>query len=159
MRILPEMCASTLCPLSSSTRNCVLGNASVTVPSTSITSSLAKDLLSQTATRWLEPNGYLITPAPALTPLRSILTAVLGQHPRDLVGYGDGVLEVGGEGAVRGVDGPAVPLAEADVVAAGGDHWLDGEGHPREEARPGTWPAVVGDLGVLVHLAPDAVGD
>src|SRR5918993_2035168 len=153
------MCASTLCPLSSSTRNCVLGNASVTVPSTSITSSLTKDLLSQTVTRWLEPNGYLITSASALTPLRSILTAVLGQHPRALIGYSNGVLEVGGEGAVRGVDGPAVPLAEADVVAAGGDHSLGGESHPREEARPGTWPAVVGDLGVLVHLAPDAVGD
>src|ERR687898_1486975 len=39
------MCASTLCPLSNSTRNCVLGSASVTVPSTSMTSSLAKDLL------------------------------------------------------------------------------------------------------------------
>src|SRR5919112_4934027 len=38
------MWARTLCPLSSSTRNCVLGNASVTVPSTSMTSSLAKDL-------------------------------------------------------------------------------------------------------------------
>src|SRR5918998_765042 len=62
------MCASTLCPFSSSTRNCVLGSASVTVPSTSMTSSLANDLLSQTVTRWLEPNGYLITPAPLLTP-------------------------------------------------------------------------------------------
>src|SRR5919112_2722050 len=45
IRILPEMCASTLCPFSNSTRNCVLGSASVTVPSTSMTSSLAKDLL------------------------------------------------------------------------------------------------------------------
>src|SRR5262245_56591641 len=35
------MCASTLCPFSSSTRNMALGNGSTTVPSTSMTSSLA----------------------------------------------------------------------------------------------------------------------
>src|SRR5712672_1919825 len=40
MRILPEMCASTLCPFSSSTRNMAFGNGSVTVPSTRIMSSL-----------------------------------------------------------------------------------------------------------------------
>src|SRR4029079_17153248 len=40
MRIFPEMCASTLCPLSSSTRNMALGSGSTTVPSTRIVSSL-----------------------------------------------------------------------------------------------------------------------
>ena len=40
MRIFPEMCASTLCPFSSSTRNMALGNGSTTVPSTRIVSSL-----------------------------------------------------------------------------------------------------------------------
>ena len=49
------MCANTLCPLSNSTRNCVFGNASVTAPSTSITSSLAKDLSF--------PTGYKMTGA------------------------------------------------------------------------------------------------
>src|SRR3954463_6878060 len=34
------MCASTLCPFSSSTRNMALGNGSTTVPSTRIVSSL-----------------------------------------------------------------------------------------------------------------------
>src|SRR3954453_21046539 len=41
IRILPEICASTVCPFSSSTRNIALGRGSTTVPSTSITSSLA----------------------------------------------------------------------------------------------------------------------
>src|SRR3712207_8214733 len=69
------------------------------------------------------------------------------------------MLEVGREGAVCGVDGPAVPLADADIVAPERDHGLYGEGHPGEEARPRGGPTVVGDLGVLVHLAPDPVGD
>src|SRR5690606_33339104 len=37
-----EMCASTMCPLSSLTRNMALGRGSITEPSTSIASSLAK---------------------------------------------------------------------------------------------------------------------
>src|SRR3954453_18282773 len=41
IRILPEICARTVCPFSSSTRNIALGRGSTTVPSTSITSSLA----------------------------------------------------------------------------------------------------------------------
>ncbi len=69
------------------------------------------------------------------------------------------MLEVGSEGAVGRVDGPAVPLADADIVAPQGDHGLYGEGHPGEEARARAGSAVVGDLGVLVHLAPDPVGD
>src|SRR3954454_19333923 len=40
MRIFPEMCASTLWPFSSSTRNMALGSGSTTVPSTRIVSSL-----------------------------------------------------------------------------------------------------------------------
>src|SRR6185436_6967827 len=39
MRILPLTCASTRCPLSSSTRNIAFGSGSTTVPSTSIASS------------------------------------------------------------------------------------------------------------------------
>src|SRR3712207_213927 len=40
MRIFPEMCASTSWPLSSSTRNMALGRGSVTLPSSTIASSL-----------------------------------------------------------------------------------------------------------------------
>lgn len=41
-RIFPDACASTLCPVGSSTRKFALGSASVTVPSTSMPSFLAK---------------------------------------------------------------------------------------------------------------------
>src|SRR5215216_5664173 len=157
------MCASTLCPLSSSTLNCVLGSASVTVPSTSMTSSLAKDLRSQTVTRWLLSQTDMLSRPPlpshpygAFSPG---FAAVLGDYPGAFICDGDGVLEVGGEGAVGGVDRPAVPLAQADLVAPLRDHGLYGEGHAGEEARSGAGPAVVGDLGVLVHLAPYSVGD
>src|SRR3989442_14753850 len=41
MRILPEICANTLWPDESSTRNIAFGRTSTTVPSTSMTSFLA----------------------------------------------------------------------------------------------------------------------
>jgi len=40
-RILPEICARTMCPFSNSTRNMALGNGSTTVPVTSMASGLA----------------------------------------------------------------------------------------------------------------------
>src|SRR5918998_3509642 len=157
------MCASTLCPLSSSTLNCVLGSASVTVPSTSMTSSLAKDLPLKRLQDGVSSQTHMLSREARSSqpeiPLSSAHLAVSGEHPRAVLGDGDGMLEVGREGAVDGVDGPAVPLADADVVAPQGDHGLYGEGHPGQEARARAGPAVVGDLGVLVHLAPNPVGD
>src|SRR5829696_9149230 len=84
---------------------------------------------------------------------------VLRQHQGAVLGNGDGVLEVGGEGAVGRVDGPPVPLAEADIVVAERDHGLYGEGHPRKQTWTRAGRAVVRDLGVLVHLPADPVGD
>src|SRR5215204_4683302 len=162
IRILPEMCASTLCPLSSSTRNCVLGSASVTVPSTSMTSSLAKDLLSSSykmaETKRISYHAGVDAP----TDERRSLPAgspVLRQHQRAVLGDGDGVLEVGRKGAVGRVARPPVPLAEADIVVAERDHGLYGEGHTGEQARSRTRRAVIRYLGVLVHLSADPVGD
>src|SRR5438552_2945864 len=77
MRILPLTCASTRCPLSSSTRNIAFGSGSTTVPSTSIASSFG------IALRHLDG-------AP-----RSAR-----QNLRVGVGHGDRVLEVGGQAAV-----------------------------------------------------------
>src|ERR671917_1689509 len=157
------MCASTLCPLSSSTLNCVLGSASVTVPSTSMTSSLAKDLPLKRLQDGVSSQTHMLSrearSSQPETPLSSAHLAVSRQHPRAVLGDGDGVLEVGREGAVGGVDGPTVPLADADVVAPQGDHGLYGEGHPGQEARARSGPAVVSDLGVLVHFPSDPVGD
>src|SRR3990170_5916896 len=70
-----------------------------------------------------------------------------GQHPRAVFGDGYGVVEVGGERAVGGVDRPPVPLADADVVVAERDHGLYGEGHAGKQARSGAGATVVGDLG------------
>src|SRR5215203_4066533 len=157
------MCASTLCPFSNSTRNCVLGNASVTVPSTSMTSSLAKDLLFSNSYKMAEAKRISYhAGGDAPTEERRSLFAwppVFRQHQGAVLGDGDGILEVGREGAVDGVDGPPVPLAEADVVVAERDHGLYGEGHPRQQTRPRTRAAVVWYLGVFMHLAADPVGD
>src|SRR5215218_1424834 len=158
------MCASTLCPLSSSTRNCVLGNASVTVPSTSMTSSLAKDLLFSNRYKMAlkaKRICYHAGPSHHTSQARPLPVnlAVSGQHPRSVLGHGDGVLEVGRERAVGGVDRPTVPLADSDVVATQRDHGFNSEGHPGHEAWAGARTAVVWDLRVLVHLAPDPVGD
>src|SRR3990170_3664690 len=83
----------------------------------------------------------------------------LRKHPRAVLGDGDGVLVVGGQGVVRGVDGPAVPLADTDVVIPERYHGLYGEGHAGQETWSGVRSPVVGDLGVLVHLAPHTVRD
>src|ERR687893_38092 len=163
MRILPEMCASTLCPLSSSTRNCVLGSASVMVPSTSMTSSLAKDLLFSDSYKLVGAKRiyyHVGPPTPSAKPLPLPgRPAVRGEHPRAVLGDGYGVLKVSREGAVGGVDGPVVILVEDDAVVAQRDHGLYGEGHPSEQAGSRVGTAVVGNLGVLVHLASDPVGD
>src|SRR5918993_307588 len=155
------MCASTLCPFSSSTRNCVLGSASVTVPSTSMTSSLTKDLLFSTSYKMTEAKRISYHAGPASPTgegrILPLCVPVSRQHPGAVLGDGDGVLEVGREGAVGGVYGPPVPLAEADLVVAERDHGLYGEGHPRPQPRPRPRRAVVRDLGILVHLAPDPV--
>ena len=61
--------------------------------------------------------------------LRQDLGAVLGD--------GDRVLEVGGQRAVAGDDGPAVGL-DLDLVAAEREHRLDGEAEARLELMPRT---------------------
>src|SRR5918911_3161285 len=108
------MWARTLCPLSSSTRNCVLGSASVTVPSTSITSSLVKDLpfLLLRATKQPGPNGYFTMYTTYL------LLLVPRKDPWPVLGNGNSMLEVGGQGTIGGVDGPSVPFREANIVIA-----------------------------------------
>src|SRR4028118_2239893 len=157
------MCANTLCPLSNSTRNCVFGNASVTAPSTSITSSLAKNLSFPTGYKMTGAKriSYHASPAShtASAPLLPAGSPVLREDPGAVLRYGDGVLEVGREGAVRGVDGPLVLLVEVYRVVAERDHGLYRERHPRQQLYPGPPLAVVRDLRVLVHLPPYPVRD
>src|SRR6266446_6008571 len=107
MRIFPEMCASTLWPFSSSTRNMAFGSGSTTVPSTRIASSLGfargnhlrfsnrerpAGRSSQTV-EYKPKSGQTAKPSPLVfSGDREDLGAV--------VGHGDGVLEVGGERTV-----------------------------------------------------------
>src|SRR4028118_1307607 len=157
------MCANTLCPLSNSTRNCVFGSASVTAPSTSITSSLAKNLsfLARYKMTGAKRISYHAGPAShtASAPLLPAGAPVPREDPGAVLRHGDRVLEVGREGAVRGVDGPLVPLVEVYRVVAERDHGLYRERHPRQQLDPGPPLAVGRDLRVLVHLAPDPVRD
>src|SRR5579885_71218 len=167
------MVARTSWPPSSLTRNIVLGRASVTSPSTSIFSSLLAILPSFTGTgrgRRTPAAGRgarLPRPLPEpraksrLSPQRSSSyqdPRRSREHPRPLRGDRDRVLEVSRERAVDGGDRPAVVM-DVHVRAAGGDHRLDRERHPRHEAGPGVPHDEVRHLRVLVVVAADAVAD
>ncbi len=86
------------------------------------------------------------------------LSFLEGKDLGAIFGDGDGVLEVGAVAAVDGDGGPAV-LEDTDFGTAGVDHGLDGEDHAGLEAGALACGAEVGDLGVFVHGAADAVAD
>ena len=68
------------------------------------------------------------------------------------------MLPLGGEGAVLGHDAPAVFFgAFLDVLAAGVDHGLDGEGHAFDQLLQRARAAVVQHLGLFVEDAANAV--
>src|SRR5438067_13163485 len=97
------MCASTLCPFSSSTRNMALGNGSTTVPSTRIVSSLglaiaATYLISgapneransleptEQATRWPAPPAIDPFAEDAQALAQTVLTLPLPGQSKDLL--------------------------------------------------------------------------
>src|SRR5512147_181106 len=119
MRILPEMWARTLWPVSSSTRNMALGSGSSTVPSTSMASSLAIDL------------------APLASAARTSAAAPVqkGENIRPVLRDGHRVLEVGRQGPVGGHGRPAI-LQHLDVRPPCVDHRLDRKDHARFQNRP-----------------------
>src|SRR5689334_19001177 len=135
------MCASTLCPFSSSTRNMALGSGSTTVPSTRIVSSLG---LARTSTYFRSgarkrrakssrsrPTILYGPPARAQSDISSDgrfgrALPREGQHLRAVVGDCDGVLEVRRAPVVAGDDRPAVGQ-HLGGRAAGIDHGLDRE--------------------------------
>src|SRR3982750_2959131 len=140
MRIFPEMCASTLCPFSSWTRNMALGSGSTTVPSSTIASSLGFGIWSLLVTT----EGARLRRQPSQGTLHDI-SAGDGKHLRAVVGDGDGVLEVGREAPVGRLHRPAV-VEEHGARPPGVHHGLHGEhvAHPELDAT--TWRPVVGDL-------------
>src|SRR5262245_47968650 len=131
MRIFPETCASTLCPLSSSTRNIAFGSGSTTVPSTSIASSLA------------------IVDFRLFRPRQDA-----GPAGRDR----DGVFEMSRQAAVDRDGRPAV-LEHPNLAGAHRDHGFDRQNHPRLEHDAAPRLAEVGNLRLLVQRPADPVPD
>src|SRR4030042_3059819 len=75
---------------------------------------------------------------------------------RAVPGHGHRVLEMGGRAAVPGYGRPAV-LQDLDLVAAGGDPGLDGQGHPRPDFRTTPRRPDIRQLGLLGEGPADAV--
>src|SRR6476646_7314188 len=128
MRIFPEMCASTLCPFSSCTRNMALGNGSTTVPSSTIASSFGFGIVEPPR---LRRKGA----SQARKSFQGTLygsSACDSKHFRALWGHRDGVLEMGGEAAIGRLDRPAV-AHEHRPRAPDVDHGLDRDdvAHPQ----------------------------
>src|SRR5262245_16475089 len=131
MRILPETWASTLCPLSNSTRNIAFGSGSTTVPSTSIASSLA------------------IVDIRLFHPRQDA-----GAAGRDR----DGVFEMSRQAAVYGDRCPAV-LEHPHLAGPHRDHRLDGQNHPGLQNDAAPRIAEIGHLRLLVQRPTDPVSD
>src|SRR6185312_4304559 len=154
IRSFPEICASTRCPFSSSTANIVLGNGSTTVPSTSIASRFATGGAGSLSHTECRP-GRADTRTRSVSEIgfwgqtgRSRRTGTSVDRGEDLgtvLGDGDGVLEMGREGAVRGAHGPAVSL-DVHVPAPEREHRLDREADAGLELGATRAGAVVRDL-------------
>src|SRR5687767_8502471 len=113
----------------------VFGSGSMTVPSTSIASRLATGVDASLSHDECRPGRTdTRTRSVAKLPIRGkfIRASDRCQELRSVVGDGDRVLEVGGQGAVAGDDGPAVG-ADAHLVAAQGEHRLDGKADARHQ--------------------------
>src|SRR5437868_3449020 len=141
IRSLPLMWASTRWPFSSSTANIVLGNGSMTVPSTSIASFLAtgvdaslshgecRSAGTDTRTRSV-PEGPLQRQTRVSFRGPRSSSSYRGKDLWAVLGDRDRVLEMGGQGAVPCHDRPAVRL-DRDLAPALGQHRLDGEADAR----------------------------
>src|SRR6478609_1730140 len=70
---------------------------------------------------------------------------------------GDGVLDVGGPAAVGGAHGPAVVVDQVAVPAARQQHRLEGDDETGLQPWAGAGATLVRDVGLLVHLPPDAM--
>src|ERR671918_536158 len=106
MRILPEIWASTLCPLSNSTRNIALGSVSSTVPVTSMASCFG------------------IKPGPICARHSLQLTQYVGS----VFGNRHGVLEMGRQATIFRHRRPTIFL-NLNLMASGVPHRFDRQHH------------------------------
>src|SRR6202790_166411 len=185
LRILPETCARTLCLFSSSTRNMALGNGSMTVPITSMASSLELPESSFFLSFGSSTRRFAICScfyslarlAQPAAPLQRLslhrLRAALdgspglpgwpghffrpGQDPGPVGGYSDGVLEVSGRAAIGRLRHPLV--AHPYFRAAGIDHRLHSDDHAFLQPSAASCFAVIRQIRLVVHLGTDAMPD
>src|SRR5207302_8475766 len=142
MRIFPEMCASTLWPFSSSTRNMAFGSGSTTVPSTRMASSLGfargNHLRFSNRERPAGRSSQTAKYKPdrarrrSRSPMRSLGE---GEDFGAVVGHGDRVLEVVRGRTVPGQHRPAV-VEGLGLGLALVDHGLDGQDVPLLDPHP-----------------------
>src|SRR5450755_1173742 len=135
LRILPEMCASTRCLFSSSTRNMALGSGSMTVAITSMASSLGlPSVFGLSGCSGLLLYMFLITlllqiaNAARQLPTRPLHFARARENPRTVAGDRHSVLEVRGITAVSGDRRPLV-LQHPYLRGARIHHGLNGQDH------------------------------
>src|SRR5579864_1398004 len=130
LRIFPEMCASTWCLFSSSTRNIALGSGSITVAITSMASSLGLDA---SALR-LSASGRLPMCPLARLPRWSLHFAGTRENPGPVGCNRHGMLKMRRVGPVRRNRGPII-LEHAHIRSANVHHGLDGEYHAFLQAQ------------------------
>src|ERR1700691_1745293 len=152
LRILPEMCASTLCLFSSCTRNIAFGKGSMTVAITSMASSFG---LPASAFSLSGGRCFLIKSC-SFSPRWSSRFARSRQNPRPTCGDGEDVLEVRRIAAVGRNRRPAI-FENTHVRFAHVDHRLDRENHAFLQLRPLARIAVVRHVGLFMHSRSDSV--
>src|SRR5712671_3474034 len=158
LRIFPEMCASTWCLFSSSTRNMALGNGSMTVAITSMASSLE---LPESPFFFSSLNCFAIVScavqARNSSPRRAGYFLWPRQNPGAVGGYRHGVLEMRRGAAIRCFRHPLI--AHAHFRASRIHHRLHGYDHAFLQPRAASRITVIRQVGLVMHLGADAMPD
>src|SRR5580704_14898733 len=160
LRIFPEICASTWCLFSSSTRNIAFGSGSITVAITSMASSfpLSPGFFFSFSGLGLMRSCVPLQPTSASCrlPDRTRRFFRPRQNPRSIFRHRHRVLEVRRIAAVRRHRGPLV-VQNPHARAARVHHRLDGQHHALLQLRTLPRVTVIRQLRVLVHLRADSV--
>src|SRR3954447_24619778 len=77
------------------------------------------------------------------------------QNPRTVRGHRDGVLEMRGRAAIRGLRGPLIAHAHFRTTCI--HHGLDGNDHTFLQPRAASRIAIVRQVGLIVHFRSDAM--
>src|ERR1700723_3090249 len=160
LRIFPEICASTWCLFSSSTRNIAFGSGSITVAITSMGSSfpLSPRVFFFFSCLWLLRSCVSLQPTSSscLPPARSRRFFRPRQNPRSIFRHGHGVLEVRRIATVCRHRRPLV-IQHPHARATGVYHRLHGQHHALLQLRALSRGTIIRQLRIFVHLRADSV--